>query len=205
MSAPRRTAGTLLAVALLGGLTAAAPAASAAPTAPEGVAQGWIVRATPGSLTAVADRVEDLGGDVTRTLGIIDAVAVDATPRVVALLRRDARVAEVTEDAPVELAQTTYDPVADTGSMFNVANVTTAQGAWSKGYTGKGIDVALIDSGVTRVEGLAGASKVVYGPDLSFESQSDATRNLDTFGHGTHMAGIIAGNDPAGLLDLDRF
>jgi serine protease AprX len=36
---------------------------------------------------------------------------------------------------------------------------------------------------------------VVNGPDLSFESQSSGTRYLDTFGHGTFMAGIIAGND----------
>ena len=37
---------------------------------------------------------------------------------------------------------------------------------------------------------------MVNGPDLSFESQAPNLRNLDTFGHGTHMAGIIAGRDP---------
>ena len=40
--------------------------------------------------------------------------------------------------------------------------------------------------------------KVLDGPDLSYESQSAGTRYLDGYGHGTHMAGIIAGAD-AGL------
>ena len=52
----------------------------------------------------------------------------------------------------------------------------------------------------TEVKGLSG--KVTYGPDLSFESQDPATRNIDTFGHGTHMAGVIAGRDP-GVKDGD--
>ncbi|MEX0709683.1 MAG: S8 family serine peptidase, partial [Chloroflexota bacterium] len=35
--------------------------------------------------------------------------------------------------------------------------------------------------------------KVIHGPDLSLESQDDNLRHLDTNGHGTFMAGIIAG------------
>ncbi|HEX3226258.1 MAG TPA: S8 family serine peptidase [Gaiellaceae bacterium] len=66
---------------------------------------------------------------------------------------------------------------------------------WNAGYTGQGVDVAMIDSGVSRVSGLDGAGKVVYGPDLSLESQAPNLTNLDTYGHGTFMAGLIAGND----------
>ena len=38
------------------------------------------------------------------------------------------------------------------------------------------------------------------GPDLSFGS-GDVADGVDQFGHGTHMAGIIAGHDPSVPLD----
>lgn len=48
-------------------------------------------------------------------------------------------------------------------------------------YTGGGIGVALLDSGVVPVEGLSAPGKVINGPDLSFESQVDDLRHLDTY------------------------
>jgi serine protease AprX len=83
-----------------------------------------------------------------------------------------------------------------------VAAVIGANRMYQRGFDGRGIGVALVDTGVAPVKGLT-SGNVVNGPDLSFESQSE-NRYLDTFGHGTHMAGIIAGNDPRTLLG-DRF
>jgi serine protease AprX len=87
-----------------------------------------------------------------------------------------------------------YDPSADPYSMASTASSLGADDWWAAGYTGEGVDVALIDSGVSPVQGLDAPGKVVYGPDLSLESQARSLANYDTFGHGTFMAGIIAGN-----------
>ena len=58
---------------------------------------------------------------------------------------------------------------------------------WNQGYTGSGVTVALLDTGVTPVADLG--ARVAARVD--FTSEQDG---LDHFGHGTHMAGIIAGD-----------
>jgi serine protease AprX len=82
----------------------------------------------------------------------------------------------------------------DTGSLDAVTALVGAKASWQAGYKGQGVDVALIDTGVTPVAGLS-SGNVVNGPDLSFDSQSGSLTRLDGFGHGTHLAGIIAGRD----------
>ena len=95
-----------------------------------------------------------------------------------------------------------YDSSATT--MDEVRAAIGVDWMWSRGYTGDGVGVALVDTGVVPVDGLT-SGNVVNGPDLSFESQAEGLRYLDTFGHGTHMAGIIAGKDPGSPVDRTRF
>jgi serine protease AprX len=85
-----------------------------------------------------------------------------------------------------------YDDAAT--SMEDVRRAIGADVMWKRGYTGEGVGIALLDTGVVPVAGLT-SGNVLNGPDLSFESLAPQYRYLDTFGHGTHMAGIIAGRD----------
>ena len=64
------------------------------------------------------------------------------------------------------------------------------------GLTGAGVDVAMIDSGVVGFPALASGGRLLRGPDFSTDAVDPDLRDLDTFGHGTHLAGLITGDDP---------
>ncbi len=88
-----------------------------------------------------------------------------------------------------------YDPAADPYSMAAVSSQTGATTWWNAGFTGRGVDVAVIDTGVSPVPGLDAPGKIIHGADLSLESQAPNLTRLDSNGHGTFMAGLIAGKD----------
>jgi serine protease AprX len=97
-----------------------------------------------------------------------------------------------------------YTAKKDPGSLYTVENAIGARDVWlqtdaqNRQITGQGVTVALLDSGTAAVAGLAGPNKLTYGPDLSIESNGVLT-DQDTYGHGTHLAGIIAAHDGGAL------
>src|SRR5581483_2218532 len=99
-------------------------------------------------------------------------------------LSQDAEVAYISPDRPLS------------GAADYTEATVGADVAQSYGYDGTGITVALIDSGISDHPDLhdpaTGQSRVVYSQ--SFVPNSDT---LDHYGHGTHVAGIIAGNGQA--------
>src|SRR5258707_7870078 len=99
------------------------------------------------------------------------------------LIRKDSNVKYISLDRSLQ------------GAMNNAVPAVGADIAHSLGYDGTGVGVAVIDSGVNPVWDLTqtGASKVsriVYSQN--FDPSANTTSDL--YGHGTHVAGIIAGN-----------
>ena len=194
---------TLVGLSLV--LTAAPGLAAAAqpPSPPGGIARGSaaltsaIVRGGPGSEAALRAAVTAAGGSVTRPLGLVDGVAAVVPSSALARLAAAPGVLEVTPDARLALSGT--DEVAEdrTAPLADLAAAVRARQARAAGFSGLGVDVAVLDSGVVPVDGLRAPGKVVHGPDLSYDGGSPELRHLDGYGHGTHMAGIVAGRDDA--------
>jgi Subtilase family len=154
-----------------------------------------IVRGTATFVRSADEAVEALGGVLQQRLMTMDAFVARLPVDRIAQLELTPGVLSVTADADVHLLGTVdgVDPNKYPGSWLRVAKNTKLIEMWQRGWTGKGVDVALIDSGVAPVEGLA--VNVINGPDLSFESQASNLTDIDTYGHGTHLAGLIAGRD----------
>ena len=171
----------------------------------------YIVRAQKGQLAPLVERLESLG-QVTRQVPLIEGAVAELTPAAARALSGDRRVLSVSGDMAVQTQS--YDAAADGRSEFNQQASAAVRDVWAdsstrKGVTGAGIDVAVIDTGVSPVAGLTGLNadgrqKLVNGPDLSFDSQDAVKTRVDLFGHGTAMAAIIAGRDAGAQPKTDR-
>ena len=186
-------------LAVLVAVSAFGPVAGAFSGPTSGPATSVIVRAEPTASASAERAVTALGGRIVRRLPIIDGFSARVPASAVARLRSFPAIATVTVDDTLAPLGESYDQVTEPGSMYNLTRNTGAQGLWERGYTGKGIGIAMIDSGVAPVDGLETSGKLVHGPDLSFESQTSGRRHLDTYGHGTHLAGIMAGRASAAV------
>ncbi len=100
------------------------------------------------------------------------------------------------------LAPKVYDPNADLRPFQWALDAINAEAAWALGYTGRGIVIAVMDTGVDGTHpDLQG--QLVDGIEVRNMTALPATSNSDTDNHGTHVAGIIAAkNDGKGVVGL---
>jgi serine protease AprX len=156
-----------------------------------------IVQYAPGSQTAcggllglvdcLVNDVVRVGGAVVAQLPLVNGVVAVLDIDGLNALSQQSNVVYISRDRPLAPSSISY-----------AAAAVNAPAAWNSNYTGKGIGVALIDSGVNShpdlnlnvLGGLLPISRVVY--QKSFVPGNSGPS--DQYGHGTHIAGLIAGN-----------
>jgi serine protease AprX len=164
---------------------AGTPAATAAPTTFR--TMNVIVRGRPHAHLGAL--VRSAGGTVATRLPMFNSVAAHVSMSGLLKLQTDPAVLQVTPNGSVGFDSTEPDP---TLARQRVQKVVRSDKLWSEGVTGRGVTVALLDTGVySEHPDLEG--RVVHCEDFSHEAGTVADC-ADTFGHGTFMAGLIAGN-----------
>jgi serine protease AprX len=145
-----------------------------------------VVSGRPGAGAAVERAVRAAGGTNLRSLPIVDGAAASVPVWQLRSLAQAPGVSAVTADRRVQLSGSSWD---DSTSTSSYAWTSGATSTWqAAGTKGAGVSVAVLDTGVSAVDDLAG--RVMAGPDLSGENKNA----VDSYGHGTVMAGIIAGD-----------
>ncbi len=118
------------------------------------------------------------GVEPSRTFRLLPAAALSIPSQVIEELSRDPNVEMIWPDLPVHSCLDESVPLI------------RAPQVWNDGYTGKGVKVAIVDTGIDP-----------YHPDFAgriaamVDFTGEGARDLD--GHGTHVAGIVAGSGQA--------
>jgi serine protease AprX len=182
--------------------------------APPGVTQRGatvkVIVLAAGGTTAPKARVAALGGSVTRDLPIVGGFSAVLPGDAVGALRADPTVRSVTPDAtvrvdaaPAPLLAPKPPPAPEPTAVYTRS--LGADNAWQAGAKGQGVTVAVLDTGVSEHADLAGRLVPVRNDltgavtpclNLSGEATCD-----DTYGHGTFVAGVAAGDGTAGGSD----
>lgn len=164
--------------------------------------------------------------DVVDRFDYFPLLVLQASPQALAVLESSPNVLDIEEDVPLKL----IDPVVRPGGegkagataggdplepmLDDSAGIVGADAAWSKGYTGAGWYVAVLDTGIRRThqfftgktiieacraKGQDGRTPAGDCPNGKWKMDGPGSAahlpvSYDGYDHGTHVAGIAAGN-----------
>ena len=128
--------------------------------------------------------VNQHNGDVVSDVDVADSVIADVTNDELTGLQNDNDVV-VVPNAQVDVTGMA-DTVRTPAAVFPTTTGATQLNA--TGFTGRGVGVAVLDTGISRLPDFG--NRLVGGVDLSGEGDPFT----DSYGHGTFVAGLIAGD-----------
>ena len=161
------------------GLTCVTPASLV------GLPTSTVVVTAPAAV-ALPALITCVGGQVTTAYSVINGVAATVANVELGSLSSVAGVT-VTADLPVSVQSTVASTGPHAGSDAYLRE-TGASDLASAGDTGNGITVAVLDTGIANLPDFQG--RLVGGVDLTGENNP----YQDDYGHGTFVAGLVAGN-----------
>lgn len=145
-----------------------------------------IIQTTGSTYPAAVARAA--GAEVRSQLGLIHAVAADVPADRLEALSADANVHWVSLDAPI--VSTDGPGQSGTGDQSGTPSSVypqeiAADTQWRAGISGQGIGVAIIDTGIVKSDD--------FGKRVVSAVSKDKSSG-DGYGHGSHVAGLAAGN-----------
>lgn len=139
--------------------------------------------------------IEGCGGETGETWERIAAAEVELTQEEAACLSSQDAVSYIEQNNTVAVDETATATASPALKNWGIERV-QAEDAWDNGVTGAGVDVAVIDTGISTSH----PSLTVTG---GFSAVSYTDSYDDDNGHGSHTAGIIAANQPSvGLVGV---
>jgi serine protease AprX len=140
-----------------------------------------------GSDQDVEKRIAGLGGNILSDLPILNAIVAELSADSAYQLAQSPSVRWISIDAQVHSTLLGLGDTNKTEPSNSYLGTLGIPSLWQRGLSGQDIGIAVIDSGIARDNDFTNLA-LTKGFNLN------SLTPTDLYGHGTHIAGIVAGN-----------